>query len=112
MEKESLIGKTIWRFDSNRRVYRTGENSPIYSEHWYPVVVESETSKSWVTNFGDKVAKNGAHLGWAFTEKERDDDIYINTHGYKIAGVVERLKDADMLREIAEIVKYEAGGNV
>lgn len=112
METESLVGKTIWRFDANRRVYKAGENGPVYSEHWYPVTIESENSRSWVTNFGEKVPKSGTHSGWAFTEKERDDDIYINTHGYRIAKLVERIKDAGMLKEIAGIVKYEAGGNV
>src|SRR5690348_13336803 len=72
------VGSTIWVFDCNRRVYaKDGRGGPIYREHWRPVKIASETSRSWITDWGQKVPKKGEHHGVCFTEKEVDDKSWV-----------------------------------
>jgi len=109
-----MIGQTIWIFDINRRVYREPRSmsgSPIYREHWRPVRIDAETSRSWVTQYGEKIPKKGEHRGVAFTEQEVDDDVWCNSHRSKIADAIYRLEDVATLRAIADLVgfKPEAG---
>jgi hypothetical protein len=110
------IGSTIWRFDINRRVYpprKSGERysseGPIWRQHWKPEKIESETSRSWVTDYGTKLPKNG---GWdkrtvCISEEEIGRRAYIHDHRHKIADRVQRIDDYAALVEIAALVGYE-----
>ena len=108
------VGDTIWKFDGNRRVYREkkpGEayahGGPIYREHWRPLVIVSETPRSWVTQYGAKCPKNGDHSGWRLTTKELDDDCFVHEHRRKISDAISALRDATILRSVAEYIGYK-----
>ena len=105
-------GDTIWRFDENRRVYSPAPagkvystGGPIYREHWVATKIVGETSRSWITtHWGQKAPKRGPHPGWAFTEGEVDDRVYVHENRHLIADDVQRISDADKLRRIAAIL--------
>jgi hypothetical protein len=104
------IGSTIWMFDINRRVYPKPRSEysggPIYREHWRPVTIEGETSRSWVTSwYGKKVPKRGKSQGIAFTEAEVEADVWAKEHRSKIVRMVERC-EIETLKVIAKAVCY------
>lgn len=111
------VGDKIWRFDHNRRVYpKTNDQyrsvPPIYAEHWVPVEIVGETSRSWIVDwFKAKVPKKGPHHGYAFTQKEVDDDVWVHSHCWRLREVVSVCKDADVLRKVAELVGYKPEEN-
>lgn len=103
-----LIGKTIWRFDINRRVYSKKNKGPIYREHWVPINVIGETSRSWLYGSARKpyrVPKNGPHPGFALTQEEVDEDCWANENRRYIVNMVERCP-LDVLKRVAEVVGY------
>jgi hypothetical protein len=105
------IGSTIWRFDGNYRVYAKNERGlstggPIYREHWRPVQIVGETSRSWVTSYNGKAPKKGLHHGWAFTPEEVEDDIWFKDHRHKIRDRIDRL-DVKTLRAVAALIGYQ-----
>ena len=87
------VGDTIWYFDTNRRVYPPPEpgriwasGGPIWREHWRPVQITGETSRSWVLGSGcwivgkvvTKIPKRGddpLRKHFAFTREELDQRI-------------------------------------
>ena len=104
------IGSTIWMFDNNRRVYpeprSTHNGGPIYREHWRPVTIDGETSRSWVTSwYGKKVQKRGPRQGVAFTEDEVEADVWAHDHRYKIVRMIEQC-DVATLKAVALAVGY------
>lgn len=107
-----MIGQTVWRFDINRRVYKdpvTGEESrgPIWRYHWEPDVIVGETRVSWVTKYGWKLPKKGAHpRQWAFSEQEIADRAWVVEHAYKIAAQVGKITNPACLRQVAELIGY------
>ena len=108
------VGDTIWRFDINRRVYRAkkpgelyGRGGPIYREHWQPLVIVSETPRSWVTEYGVKCPKKGAHQGWCLTKEELDACCFVQEHRHKISDHLKLIADAAVLRAVAEIIGYK-----
>lgn len=112
-EGELRVGSTIWYFDENRRIYaerepgRPGPHSgPIYYEHWRPTKITGENRVSWITNYG-KASKRGPHPGWAFSLTEVDEDCWMHGHRYEIVRLVERCRDAEVLRKIAAILGWE-----
>lgn len=108
------VGDTVWVFDVNRRVYapaRPGrlwaDGGPIYREHFRPVVIESETSRSWVTVSGTKYSKKDRPHGIYIDQQEIDDACWVNDHRYKVSSLVDRCQDPAILRQIAALVGYE-----
>ena len=108
------IGDTIWLYDQNRRVYRPkqpGEifssGGPIYREHWRPLVIVAENSRSWITEHGNKCPKKGDHFGWCISEKELDDDCFVNDNRHKISDKIRSVNDADLLRAVAKLIGHE-----
>ena len=104
--------KSVWIFDSSRRVYRRDENGraiggPVWREHWVGHEIVGETSRSWITEFGRKVPKKGGY-GIAFDAAEIDRQEYIHKHRCKIADAVRRCDDYYTLRQIAEMAGYVA----
>ena len=109
------VGGTIWQFDLNRRIYKPkqpGEKhsygGPIYAEHWRPVEIKSETSRSWVTIHG-KAPKTGPHGGWAFTQNELDDDVWIHDNRHRLSSAVMLCRDIDKLRAVETALMSETG---
>lgn len=101
----------IWVFDENRRVYRRNEQGrpvggPIWREHWRKVTVVGETSRSWVTAWGQKIPKSGRR-GVVFSEEEIDRAAYVRDNAVKIANEVRRVDSYDLLKQIAALVGYE-----
>ena len=100
------VGSTIWKFDLNHRVYIGVRTSPDYRSHWVPCRIQRETTRSWVTNSGDKVPKKGSHDTFAFAMKEVDDDVWRTRHRRHISDKVYGAS-ADQLRRVAEILNYD-----
>lgn len=114
-----MIGQTVWVFDPNRRVYRKnaagcGFGAPVYREHFRPIVISGETSRSWTVGDGRwqiKIPKaGGAVRGNIFmTEAAVNDDVWIKEHKYRIESLVGRLTDVETLRKVAALIGYEDG---
>ena len=106
------VGSEIWRFDENHRIYKKDANGrsnggPIYREHWRSTTIQAETTKSWITVWGEKVPKRGPHPGYAFSASEVDDHCWVHGNRYSITRAVDRCKDANALRRIAELVGWK-----
>jgi hypothetical protein len=110
------VGSTIWRFDPNRRVYPKPETGrilpscgPIYREHWVPVVITGETSRSWLWGHRRdvKIPKRGPHPGFAFTQEEVDDDVWARASRHRVSRAVEHCQDVTKLRQVAAILGVE-----
>lgn len=109
------IGMQVWRFDPNRRHYRRDASgraigSPIWREHWEPLEIIGETSRSWL------VGRSGQPLKWAdkypkkewpanlATSQEQIDRKEVVEHRYAIARRVESCTDYDALIAITQIL--------
>jgi hypothetical protein len=110
------IGSTIWVFDKNNRVYAPPERGriwvsggPIWREHWRPVRIVAETSRSWVLESGGtKVPKKGASPSlFAFSQAEVDDQVWVHDNKYRISTEVERLTSPALLRKVAALISYK-----
>jgi hypothetical protein len=102
------VGDTVFEFDENRRVYRKGESGPpIWREHWRPVVITGETSKSWLYGWcgKQKIPKSGSGK-FCFSVAELDEREWAHENRYRLARAVENA-DAATLRKIAAIVERE-----
>jgi hypothetical protein len=105
------IGSRVWLWNENRRVYGPDRGSPIWREKWEPHTVVAETSRSWVTNHGAKIAKNRPADRWlAWSEEDIERRAYIANHRHKIADRIGGIGACDLtveqLSEIARIVGY------
>lgn len=109
------IGSTVWRFNSNRRVYSQGKSGPVWREHWDPLVVVGETSRSWLVAFrdGGKVTHKApkrrdwlARKRWAYSEHEIDVADWAESKRYEIIRALERA-DPDDLYRVACIVALD-----
>ena len=103
------IGDTVFMFDINRRKYGPDRSGPVYREHFYPVTVTGETSRSWIVgpNYAPiKVSKKNPWAVLATTEMV-EEAVWVETNRYKIERAVGALRDADKLRQIAAIVGYQ-----
>ena len=100
------VGDAFFVFDANRRVYAKGGNGgPIYREHFRPVKITGETSRSWIIEpWGEKVPKSDP---WRVlkTQENVDERVWEHDHRYKIVRGVERCS-VDALRKITEIIGY------
>lgn len=101
----------LYYFDINRRVYTLdGErkSSPFHVGYYVPIKIVSETPKEFICEYGTINKKSGLYsIGRnkhrVYTEKERDDDVYVNENRHKI---IERLRslNADALRMVEDIL--------
>ena len=109
------IGSTLWLFDTSRRRYRPGESRPIYREHFYPVTVVAENKTSWLCgpHGQTKVNKKTMQTKGGFgldphvfaSEAEIDDACWVNNKRHAVERAVSQCRDADVLRQIAAILK-------
>jgi hypothetical protein len=109
------IGTQLFVFDENRRVYpsvgtgarRVITGAPIYREHFRPLKVVGQTSRSWLLEHGFKAPKNeeARFTARALTGPELDEECWAQEHRYLIAQEVQRARPYT-LREVARIVGY------
>lgn len=106
------IGDTVYWFDQNRRVYppkQAGQifasGGPIWKEHWRPERIVSETSRSWVTDFGSKIPKSGPH-GWLTSQEEINDLAWAHDNAHRIASRIDERLPLNVLKQIAALVGY------
>jgi len=105
------IGDTIYCFDLNRRIYDKGmRGSPIWIKHWDERVIESETSRSWVLRWGNKINKRQLEAGelrnYKVTWEEVKELEWVHVHKHRISKLVDGVQDIDKLHAIADIVGY------
>jgi hypothetical protein len=100
------VGDTIWIFDSSRRVSARDADGratggPIWREHWRPVVIVGETSRSWLTYHGNKIAKRGTDpRNVAFSEAEIDRAGWVRDNARRISERVMECSDLEKLKAI------------
>lgn len=103
------VGSAVWYFDQNYRVYpKNGGigNSPIFREHFRPIKIEGETSRSWVLADGRKISK-ATLVGIYIDQDAIDRECWIHDHKWRIIRSAERINDYDTLRKLAELVGYD-----
>lgn len=120
-ESEVKVGDSIWYFDENRRVYPPGKGlgGPIWREHWREMFIVGETKQSWIVSHSPvtgytswKLAKRDFKQGrtpqdWALSQEDIDELAYCHDHARRIGDLVARMKNAEVLREVAALVGYE-----
>ena len=101
------VGDTVWVFNENRRIYARDEKGkslgggPIWREHWEKGEILSETSRSWVLRYGEKVPKKGHDpRKYAFSLADIEDQAFVHENRYRISMAVSRNTDAAKLRTI------------
>jgi hypothetical protein len=100
------VGDTIWIFDINRCVYARDADGratggPIWREHWRPVVIVGETSRSWLTDYGNKIAKSGTDPRLVlFSEAEIDRAGWVRDNVRRISERVMACSDLEKLKAI------------
>jgi hypothetical protein len=108
------IGDTLYRFDSNRRVYANGNSGPIYSEHFEPLKIVGENKVSWLLERGWKASKKDLRSAVSlqyggrgfFTVEGMIDDIWKRDHGPRIGRLVDNATP-NQLRQIGAILGYD-----
>jgi len=107
------VGDTFYLFDINRRVYKLKDDGslfnsggPIYREHFYPVQIEGETSRSWVLPHGKKVPKK-APFSVLYTEKMVDESCWLKSNRHKLASMVNGCRDFEILKQIGDLLGFE-----
>ena len=105
-----MIGQTVYIFDITRRVNRDGfRGGPIWREHYRPEVVESETSRSWVTKYGTKVPKKGRDPhSIAISMQEIEELEWVHEHRYKIVRLLEQCHEPETIKQIAALLRFDA----
>jgi hypothetical protein len=104
------VGDAIWIFDINRRVYPRDADGratggPIWREHWKLHVIVGETSRSWLTDYGNKIAKRGTDPSLVlFSEAEIDRAGWVHDNAIKISRRVWACDDFEKLKAIEAIL--------
>lgn len=119
-----MIGRRVWFFDQNRRVYRrdaTGRavGSPIWREHWRAAVVCRETPRYWLVghaidsnvtlaNCLTKIPKNGKPPSdVVFDEAAIERLAWVAEHRMALVNKLKTVECPDTLRKIAELIGFE-----
>jgi hypothetical protein len=97
------VGDKVWLFDSNRRVYPKDNkfsSAPIFSEHFHQVIIDGETSRSWLIG-REKFSKT--HFCGIYTDEQKADLIWKEDNQQKI---IEEIRNCSInkLREINSIL--------
>ena len=110
MNLEDLkIGDFVWVFHENRRIYAEGgHGGPIWREHWVLEKIASQTSRSWIFDFGMKIPKKGpTPPGILLSRSELDDACYVKENTYRISELVRSVRSANVLRKIELLINQE-----
>lgn len=96
----------------NRRVYELNgvKSSSAFEEgHYIPIKVVSETDKEFICEHGTinkrsmLLTRSRRSKEKVFTEKEKNDNVYLAENRHSLAEKVRRLP-ADLLRKVEEII--------
>lgn len=114
------VGSTLYNFDINKREYKRDARGrsyggPIWREHWRPVEVVGETSRSWLVGYvhsPTKVPKkdfeNGAcPSGWARSMEQIERLEWVDVHRHRIAEKVRSVSDDEVLHAVARLIGYD-----
>lgn len=107
-----ITEKVFYHFDPNRRVYEKNgvrSNSPYYEDHFVKIEVIDETDKEYICRNGTinkrsmmyKINSNTRKK--VYTEKEMQDDVYLENNAYKFSQLVMKL-NADTLRKVEDLL--------
>lgn len=111
-----MIGRAVWIFDHNRRVYGPTGGAPIYREHFRTCMVVGESRTCWILEGGRRFNKKTGMLNkerdgyfgtnpHVFTSiEEVDNDCWLVENRQKIAEMVSRCKNVNALRTIRGIL--------
>lgn len=109
-----MIGQTVYIFDINRRVYpkddkgRSISGGPIWREHWRPEKIESETSRSWVTEFGNRIPKkNPDPRCVTFSKAEIEEMAWVHEYRYRIVRCLEVCQEPEKVKQVAAILGFK-----
>lgn len=113
MSRDDLrVGSIVWFHDVNHRVYTKAAPGRIWGDiiprgSWRPIQITGETSRSWITQSGTKLPKKGdwSQL-WVLTESDVDDWEWVRVHAHPIADAVRKVRNADTLRRIADLIGF------
>lgn len=107
------VGMKVWTFDQSHRVYARDAKGkaiggPIWREHWVPLEIVGETSRSWLVGHewarknperATKIAKAAWPANLAVSQEDIDRRAFVETrHG--LARTVENCRDYDTLKTI------------
>jgi hypothetical protein len=115
-------GQRVWEFDPNRRVYSKAppgkiwaKGGPIFAEHFRPMQVYRIEGRSYLIGTppgewgGEKFARK---YGFDKAERlfrtyaEREGEIWMDENRYRLIRVIERCRDLEILKRVAELVGY------
>lgn len=106
-----MIGKTVWVFDGNRRVYEKpapgriySSGPPIWIKHWDERKVSGETTQSWILDDGRKVPKKSPPSWIAFDWDVVKQREWIHENRHKIARAIDVCADYNKLQAIAAVL--------
>ena len=113
------VGDEFWVKDENHRIYDNNTSfggGPIYERYFIKTKIISETSRSWVVGYGnfkvpkkrpfDRVYTSFGLPKQIYTDEMKADDIWLNSHAYKIKDKVDACS-VEQLRQIADIIGYK-----
>ena len=104
------VGSTVWRFDINHRIYPENKDmcgAPIYRKHFIPEKITGETSRSWITERGNKIPKKAERTyPYFLTKQDVEDIVWIHDHRFKLVERLRGCKDVVLLRKTAELLDY------
>jgi hypothetical protein len=110
------VGKKVWVFDINRRVYQDEEGNkttaPWYRGHFVEKYVIGENKTSWILGStpdcsierGKKYAKADAHRTIITSEEEIDQRCWVKGNAYKLSELVIRCNDYETLKAIESLL--------
>ena len=111
--RKTNVSCSFYYFDINRRIYEKNgvkSNSPFYEEHFVKINIIDENDKEYIDIFKKTINKrsmlykiNSTTRVKVFTEREKEEDVYVNSKSHKLAEMV-RKSDADTLRKIEELL--------
>lgn len=112
---ETKTFPVFYTFDGNRRVYKDDfgkeHRSPIFEKHFCKVEIIGENEKEFIVSNGRTINKRSMMLkGYSndrhklYTQKEKDDMVFIKEFGYPISKVISTLS-ADTLHKVKELLE-------
>lgn len=105
------VGDTVYSFDRNRRIYKTGEGvAPDYRYYFRETVITGETPTQWLTLHGAKFNKRpragripdtfSSHHDRLYTGGDVDNAVYVTENRHRVAEAIREVDDAEVLRQI------------
>jgi hypothetical protein len=117
----SGLPEFVWFWDGNNRHYErdakgVARGGPIWRKSWRKVGICGANSRSYELSqsvwLGGRDVKRVPKAGsdptyWAWSEDDINAAEWVYSHRYKVAGLVQQCKDANALKQIAELLGYK-----